>query len=97
MWLPESFEYLILQSGIVKIPDLENILENASEYIDSRKYISWERFFTSLLVEYTKDTERAYQKAELNDYYKSENSRRRIEKGIPEGILNVLEKGREKT
>lgn len=90
LWLPESFEYLILQSGIVKIPDLGSILEDPSDYIDSKKYANWERFFTFLLVEYSKETVFAYNKAELNEYYKSESSRNKIEKEIPGQVLEVL-------
>lgn len=90
VWFPESFEYLILQSGIVKIPDLENILSDSSEYIDSKEFVNWERFFTNLLVEYTKGTELAYNKTELNDYYKGDSSRNRIEKGIPKEVLRLL-------
>ncbi len=90
LWLPESFEYLILQSGIVKIPDLGSILEEPSDYIDSKKYANWERFFTFLLVEYSKETVFAYNKAELNEYYKSESSRNKIEKEIPGQVLEVL-------
>ena len=90
LWLPESFEYLILQSGIVKIPDLGSILEDPSDYIDSKKFTNWERFFTFLLVEYSKETVFAYNKAELNEYYKSEGSRNKIEKEIPGQVLEVL-------
>lgn len=90
LWLPESFEYLILQSGILKIPDLENILEEPSEHIDSKEFINWERFFTFLLVEYSKETVFAYNKTELNEYYKSGNSRNKIEKRIPEQVLQLL-------
>lgn len=90
LWLPESFEYLILQSGIVKVTDLGNILENPSDYIDSKKFANWERFFTFLLIEYSKETVFAYNKAELNEYYKSESSRNKIEKEIPGQVLEVL-------
>lgn len=90
VWFPESFEYLILQSGIVKIPELENILSDSSEYIDSKEFVNWERFFTNLLVEYTKGTELAYNKSELNDYYKGDSSKNRIERGIPEEVLRLL-------
>lgn len=90
LWLPESFEYLILQSGIVKIPDLGSILEDPSDYIDSKKFTNWERLFTFLLVEYSKETVFAYNKAELNEYYKSEGSRNKIEKEIPGQVLEVL-------
>lgn len=90
MWLPESFEYLLLESGIVKIPDLEDILKNTWKYVDSREFLTWERFYTTLLIEFSKNTKFAYSKSELNDYYKSENSKKRIEKRMPKEILQIL-------
>lgn len=44
VWTPESFEYFILQSGIVEAEGLHKIMENPGEYIDGGKYSSWERF-----------------------------------------------------
>ena len=55
-FLPESFEWLVLKSGLIKEKDLQKILEDPSEFIESKKYFSWEQFFTRLLVEKTKDT-----------------------------------------
>ena len=49
LYLPESFEWLILKSGIVHNAKLADILERPEEYIDSAKYFSWEQFFTELL------------------------------------------------
>ena len=37
--------------------------------IESREYFSWERFFTAVLVEETKDTYLAYAKRKLNPVY----------------------------
>ena len=38
-----------------EIPEVnvESILQNPEEYIDSKEYISWERYFTDLLIEST--------------------------------------------
>ncbi len=69
LYLPESFEYLILSSGIIKDSKLYDILTNPSDYIDSSLFFSWERFFTSLIVEKTKDTYLAYNKSKLNSAY----------------------------
>ena len=30
---------------------VETILQNPEEYIDSKEYVSWERYFTDLLIE----------------------------------------------
>jgi hypothetical protein len=55
-YLPESFEWLILKSGLVKEAELPNLLEQPEQYIESREYFSWEQFFTAKLIEYTKNT-----------------------------------------
>lgn len=69
LYLPESFEWLILRSGLVDGKRIENILSSPSDYIDSSKYFSWERYFTALLVKETKDTYLAYVKSHLNQVY----------------------------
>lgn len=73
LYLPESFEWLILKSGILKDNGVENILSEPCEYIDSNTYLSWERFFTALLVEKTKRTYLAYKKQALNTAYLEEH------------------------
>ncbi|MBR5973955.1 MAG: translation initiation factor 2 [Clostridiales bacterium] len=53
-FLPESFEWLILRSGLVESAELGEILAHPADFIESKKYISWERFFTALLIEHTR-------------------------------------------
>lgn len=55
LYFPESFEWLILSSGLIQGKDIQSILKNPENYLDSREYFSWERFFTSVLTERTKD------------------------------------------
>lgn len=51
LFLPESFEWLILRSAIFDSNDnVQEILADPAEHIDCEKYFSWERFFTALLV-----------------------------------------------
>ena len=69
LYVPESFEWLILKSGIVEDKEITNILEAPGEYIESQKYFSWERFFTSLLVSKTEKTYLKYMKKVLNPSY----------------------------
>lgn len=69
MFLPESFEWTLLQSGLIPSNDIPKILEDPSNYIESRDYLSWERFFTDVLVKYSADTRYAYRKAKLNEQY----------------------------
>lgn len=67
--LPESFEWLLLKSGIVKSEGLGAVLEDPSAHIESASYATWERFFAALLVELTRGTPFAYKKAELAEAY----------------------------
>ena len=69
LWLPESFEYLILTSGVLKSEKITQILENISEYVECEKYESWESFFTELLVTLTAGRVEKYSKNVLNAYY----------------------------
>ena len=69
LYLPESFEWLILKSGVIKNAYLSAILQNTWDYVDSSMYMSWERYFTALLVELTNNTYLQYSKNDLNDVY----------------------------
>lgn len=80
LYLPESFEWLLLSSEIIQDSELRDILENPSEYIDSSNYFSWERFFTALLIEKTNGSYLQYSKAKLNDNY--------LQKGIQDKVLS---------
>jgi hypothetical protein len=86
IWLPESFEFLILKSGIVHYGELEKILADTSDYVDSEEYCSWERFFTDLLVAITKDTMFRYSKNILNEYYLHEKNVKKIMEQVPSEI-----------
>lgn len=86
LWLPESFEYLILNSGILKSDKLTQILENIPEYVACEKYESWERFFTDILVELTADGVEKYSKDILNEYYLQKWVVEKIKGEMPEEI-----------
>ena len=83
IYLPESFEWLILNSGLIKNGDINQILENPSDYIDSQKYFSWEVFFTDLLIKSAKGTYLEYSKSRLNVVYKQENETNAILSKMP--------------
>lgn len=80
LYAPESFEYIILKSGLFDIP--ETITDEAFLHADSTKYMSWEEFFTAYLVKTSRDTVYQYNKSRLNDAYKT--------KGVIQKIINVL-------
>lgn len=69
LYLPESFEWMILSSGVLKNNQIDKILDSPSEFVESKDYFSWERFFTTVLIEETKDTYLAYAKKKLNPAY----------------------------
>ena len=53
-YFPESFEWFLLHSRMfAHYKMLHRKLSNPSKYIDCAKYISWERYFTDLLKEYS--------------------------------------------
>lgn len=86
LYLPESFEWIILASGVVGDEEIDKILDNPPEYIESSRFFSWERFFTSLLEEKTKGKKSAYSKNKLSDYY--------LNDGNIKKIVEVIENGR---
>lgn len=86
LWLPESFEYLILKSGLFKDAKLDEILEKTWDYVDCQKYESWEQFFTELLVALTKDTVARYSKENINQYYLQERNCSIITEQFPEPL-----------
>ena len=72
IFLPESFEWLILSAGVIKEVDIDRI-ENTFMYADSNKFFSWEQYFTFLLEEVTKnDKVRKYSKKRLSPYYRQD-------------------------
>ena len=86
VFLPESFEYLILSAKIFgnhnKI--IDKILENPSDYIDSSKFISWERYFTNLLEDISKYYVYAsYDKTKLKKFYLEGINKDKIASQIP--------------
>jgi len=84
LFLPESFEWLILSAGIIKDNINSDILDNPSEYIESAEYFSWERFFTHYLIEITNGTYLKYDKQRINPVYLHDNNKK--------AILNVIDK-----
>ena len=84
IYAPESFEYLILQSGIVNVPD--SVLEDTYLHADSVKYMSWEEFYSAYLTQESQGTVYQYNKSRLTDAYKTEGTLNRIKSVLPEQI-----------
>ena len=84
LYLPESFEWLVLSSGILKDTEIAQILQTPSGYIDSKEYFSWERYFTALLIEKASGTYLNYTKKTLNEAY--------LRDGVKNTILGQMQK-----
>ncbi|MCR5789523.1 MAG: translation initiation factor 2 [Lachnospiraceae bacterium] len=84
IFAPESFEYLILRSGVLEVP--KSITEETWNYSDSVRFFSWEEFFTAYLSEKTKNQISQYSKGKLNDYYKTAGNMEKLSKVLPECI-----------
>lgn len=85
LYLPESFEWIILKSGLISSKELSKILIEPENYIESEKYFSWERYFTHLLIHMTEGTYLKYQKSKLNPVYLHEKNQKQILDSI-EGV-----------
>ena len=77
-YLPESFEWLVLKSGMIDGKMLQDMLNHPEDFVESQEHFSWERFFASLLVEYTKDSYLKYNKSRLNKAYLHEKMKQAI-------------------
>lgn len=86
IYLPESFEFVLLRSGLVSAEGLEDKLMNTCNYAESSEYFSWERYFTQLLQDISRNTDFEYTKSELNPNYLKKSSMNKIKKIIPSGI-----------
>ena len=86
IWMPESFEYLILRSGLVESRELLRILDSTPDYVESEKYESWERYFTDLLISLTDGKAYKYSKKVLDEYYMLERNVHKITEVFPETI-----------
>lgn len=91
LYFPESFEWLVLKSGVVEDKEIIQILREPEKYIDSKEYLSWERFFTALLIERTRQNEyMQYRKANLSDFYLTDKNVKKIYGVIPAEIRDLF-------
>ena len=87
LYLPESFEWIVLNSKIIKDNDIDTVLAEPNKYIESEKYFSWERFFTAMLTDKTNGTYLQYNKSSLNPAYLQENEQNAIIDVVPEIVF----------
>ena len=82
LYLPESFEWLVLKSGIITEKKIPRILMRPWTYILSEEYKSWELYFTDLLINYTAWTKLLYSKRKLAKAYLTAGNIKKIRKAI---------------
>ena len=91
MYFSESFEWLILKSDIIDIKGIDDILERTEEYVESSDFFSWERYYTKLLEDATKDDSvKRYQKTNLSEYYLEGKNKDSILRVLPKDVFEVL-------
>ena len=79
LYLPESLEWLLLKADLLGQPDIIEILQHPADFIESSEFFSWERFFTNLLEQRTKDISyMRYDKAKLPEFYLQEKNLEKI-------------------
>lgn len=84
LYLPESFEWMVLAAEILNDKEIKEILNTPEQYIESKEYFSWERFFTELLIQKSEGTYLQYSKRILPQSY--------LNPSIKNKILQVIEK-----
>ena len=90
LYLPESFEWIILAADLLDDAEIRKILEDPSEYIDSKEFVSWERYFTKLLTDKSDGTWMKYSKSSLNPVFLQGRARGKIVDILPECIHNLI-------
>ena len=78
VYLPESFEWLLLQTNRFKDQQLTEILRNPIDFVESSEYLTWERFFTQLLLDRTQ-----------NKYSKGTLGREYLQKQFIQEVMNL--------
>ncbi len=69
LFLTESFECLILSSGLFNDNQTKEMLDCPSDFNESKVFFSWGQFFTKALIERTSDTYLADNKDKLKQTY----------------------------
>lgn len=83
LYLPESFEWLLLTADVIRNNEVKEILAEPESYIDSEQYFSWEQYFTDLLISVTADSAyMRYSKLRLLPFYLQEENIRKVLRAI---------------
>ena len=91
VYLPESFEWIVLSSGVIDDKEVRSILNNPSDFVDSSSYFSWERFFTDLLIRKSTGTWLQYSKTKLNPSYLQGKCKDKVLNVLPQVIKSLTD------
>ena len=84
LFLPESFEWFVLSSGLFNDKKTQDMLLHPAGYIESADFFSWEQFFTRELIERTRGSYLAYGKSTLNPAYLGPGQFTVLESSLPD-------------
>lgn len=76
--VPESFEWLLLKSGVIPDSEIDDVLQHPEDFIDSENHSSWERFFFRYLADISAGRPYEYTKKKINPYYTAPMNAERI-------------------
>lgn len=81
---PESFEYVILESGVIKTEKWKKEIKKPFEYINYKKCLTWEQYFIELIEKITANNNDGskYSKDKIAQYYTKEVNAKKILKII---------------
>ena len=85
LYAPESFEFLLLKANIIDVP--KAVLDETYDYADSKRFMSWEEYYTDYLIQNSQKTVFKYAKTKLNENYKSPKIIEKIKRIMPEQII----------
>ena len=86
LYLPESFEWLLLSANIFEDKSIKEMLLAPEMYIESSEFFSWEQFFTRTLIDKSQGTYLQYKKEKLNRRFLDKGNFNKIIKCIPSEI-----------
>ncbi|SFH53029.1 hypothetical protein SAMN04487830_10184 [Pseudobutyrivibrio sp. OR37] len=84
IYAPESFEYIILKSELLDVPN--EIINQTYNYADSKEFASWEEYYNKYLINLSQQTIYKYSKTQLNKNYLGKKALEKIKHVLPEQI-----------
>lgn len=73
-----TMNFIICIKKQIEDGSIATVLEHPQDYIDSKEFFSWERYFISLLIQKTQDSYLKYSKKSLNPVYLQHNEMEKI-------------------